>query len=120
VGIKNLVKKNAESQVRLKKEASENTTTSKKRGKDAQVPLKQGKPLDHTPKHQARETTDGTCKRVVGMSKGCTVNMENYESFRVDVWLTDFVLPDETQEEALDRISEIIDKQIQEEVDNLE
>ena len=45
----------------------------------------------------------------VGMSKGATINMGNYESLRVDAWLTDEAQEDETVEQAFERVENILD-----------
>lgn len=69
---------------------------------------KEGRPLEHTPRHgvplQARS---------VGIAKGITKNMGDFESLRIDVWLTDYVQDGETQEEALARIEEIVDSTLE-------
>lgn len=52
----------------------------------------------------------------VGVSFGFTVNLENYESLRVDCWLNDTIAEGETQEGAFDRISKIVRKQVQKEI----
>lgn len=46
----------------------------------------------------------------VGLSKGATINIGNYESLRVDAWLTDEVQEGETLEEAFSRIESILDE----------
>lgn len=84
----------------LKTRAAENTTITKKVAREDPETIKSGTPLDHTIKREPA---------TVGMSKGVTKNMENYESLRVDVWLTDTVSPDETIEQAYARIEEVID-----------
>ena len=90
----------------LKNTAQKNLSV--KRNKES---VKEGVPLDHAPKHgvpiQARS---------VGMNKGITRNMGDFESLRVDVWLTDFVADDETPQEALARVEEIIDETLEEAV----
>lgn len=90
----------------LKKNAEANTSV--KRGKEV---IKEGVPLDHAPKHGVPIQT-----RSVGMNKGITRNMGDFESLRVDVWLTDFVADDETPQEALARVEEIIDETLEEAV----
>ena len=94
----------------LKQKAEANTTVSKKSGRNAPTVLKQGVPLDHTTKHNPYENAH------FGMSKGITKNMENYESLRVDVWLTSEVLPGESIHEAYARVEEIIDEVLEEAV----
>jgi hypothetical protein len=47
--------------------------------REAQEPLKEGEPCEHSRKHEAP---------VIGMSLGSTINMGQYESLRVDAWAT--------------------------------
>lgn len=93
----------------LKKKATENTNI-KKKSSGAEETLKSGNPLDNNVKQKH--------SRVVGMSKGVTKNMENYESLRVDVWLSDEIAENETPAEALQRIEAFIDKALEEAVYN--
>lgn len=46
---------------------------------------------------------------IVGMSKGITKNMQNYESLRLDVWYSDTIKKGETPEDALQRVEAVID-----------
>lgn len=60
-------------------------------------------------------------KSTVGLSKGLTVNLGNYESARVNCWISRTVNEDEqTVMDNLVQISEMIDEQLQFEVDELE
>lgn len=90
----------------LAKKAEENTTIQKKTSGEVET-LKSGTPLDHSNKHFSSPLP------VVGMSKGVTKNMDNYESLRVDVWLSDTVQPEETPEQAVTRIEAFIDKALE-------
>lgn len=90
----------------LKQQAVKNTTV--KRNKEVE---QEGVPLDHAPKHGVPLQS-----RSVGMNKGITRNMGDFESLRVDVWLTDFISPGETPQEALARVEEIIDETLEEAV----
>lgn len=92
----------------LKERAVENTTVTKGTSKN-QTTLKQGTPNDHSRKHDNKDT-------VVGMSLGITKNMDNYESLRVDCWLTDTVKADETVEQAYSRVLGVIDRILQDTV----
>lgn len=86
--------------------AEENTQVT--RGtRNSQTVLKKGNPLEHSRKH-----LDGQCP-VVGASIGTTLNMDNYESLRVDVWLTDDVKSNETVEQAYGRVVQTISKVLQ-------
>lgn len=90
----------------LAKKAEENTTIQKKTSGEAET-LKSGTPLDHSDKHFSSPLP------VVGMSKGVTKNMDNYESLRVDVWLSDSVQTNESAEQAMTRIEAFIDKALE-------
>ena len=90
----------------LKKRAEDNTSV--KRGGTI---VKDGIHSDHSPKHMIHSP-----QRIVGMNKGITRNMGDFESLRVDVWLTDFVGEDETHKEALNRVESIVDEVLEETV----
>lgn len=90
----------------LAKKAEENTTIQKKTSGEVET-LKSGTPLDHSSKHFSSPLP------VVGMSKGVTKNMDNYESLRVDVWLSDSVQTNESAEQAMTRIEAFIDKALE-------
>lgn len=49
-----------------------------------------------------------TGERLVGMNKGYTINLGNYESAKIDCWMTR-VVPD-TDEDAMDALVEISDQ----------
>lgn len=91
----------------LSEQAEENATVTKGTSKDQRV-LKDGKPSEHSRKH-----LDGDVP-VVGVNIGTTLNMGDYESLRVDVWLTDSVAPTETVEQAYARVVKTVDKTLQE------
>ena len=93
----------------LKEIASDNTQVTKGTSKNQEV-LKEGTPNDHSIKHLST--------KIVGASIGITKNMENYESLRVDCWLTDTVKENETVEQAYERILGIIDKTMQDTVNS--
>ena len=87
----------------LSQQAIENTTVTKGKSSDQKV-LKEGKPNDHSRKH-LDDTTP-----TVGCSIGVTLNMQDYNSLRVDTWLTDSVQENETIEKAYERVVAIVDK----------
>lgn len=97
-------------QIKQKENARKNTTITKKTGREAPTVVKQGVPLDHAVKHPSYENAK------FGMSKGCTLNMENYESMRVDVWLTSEVFEGESIKEAYARVEAILDEVLEESV----
>lgn len=91
----------------LSEQAQENATVTKGTSKN-QTTLKEGKPNDHSRKHLDSDTP------VVGVNIGTTLNMGDYESLRVDVWLTDKVSNNETVEQAYARVVKTVDKTLQE------
>ena len=90
----------------LEEQAQDNTTVTKGTSKN-QTTLKEGIPNDHSRKHLDGDTP------TVGCSIGTTLNMGDYESLRVDVWLTDKVAPRETVEQAYARVVQVVDKTLQ-------
>ena len=95
----------------LAKKAEDNTTIQKKSGGEVET-IKSGTPLDHSSKHDPKSGP------IVGMSKGVTKHMDNYESLRVDCWLTDTVEDNETVEQAYERIIGQVDKVLQDTVNS--
>lgn len=91
----------------LVNKAKENITVTRGTSKDQQT-LKQGVPNEHSRKH-----LDGDVP-VVGVSVGITKNMDNYESLRADVWLTDKKADNESVEEAYARVAQIVSNVLQE------
>lgn len=89
---------------KLLMKAKENTTVVSKVSGEETV-LKEGTPLDHHPKQMTN--------KVVGVNIGITKNMGDYESLRVDVWLTDEVQEKETVEKAYARIVRTVDTVLQ-------
>ena len=60
-------------------------------------------------------------KSIVGLSKGLTINLQNYESARIDCWISKVTNDDEVSVmDTLVQISEMIDEQLQYEVDEIE
>lgn len=87
--------------------AKENTTVTRgTRGE--QTELKKGVPNEHSRKHLDGEVP------TVGISIGITKNMDNYESLRADVWLTDTKGDDETIEAAYARVAKVVSDVLQE------
>lgn len=91
----------------LSEQAVENASVTKGTSKN-QTTFKEGKPNDHSSKHFNKELP------TVGVSIGTTLNMGDYESLRVDVWLTDTVSDNETVEQAYARVVKTVDKTLQE------
>ena len=106
------MKRMKQEQVKQKENARKNTTITKKVGRDAPVTIKSGTPLDHSVKHNSYEGTK------FGMSKGCTLNMGEYESMRVDVWLTSEVFEGESIKEAYSRVEQVLDEVLEESVNS--
>ena len=81
----------------LKERAKRNTQVSKGISKNQNI-LKEGIPNDHSNKHFSEVPT-------VGLSVGTTLNMGDYESLRVDTWISDKVSDNETFEQAYKRLT---------------
>ena len=90
----------------LKERAVENTQITKGTSKNQDV-IKEGVPNDHTRKHLTEAP-------LVGVSIGTTLNMGDYQSLRVDVWLTDNVSENETTQQAYDRVVSTVNTVLQE------
>ena len=102
------MKRMKQEQVKQKENARKNTTITKKVGREEPIVIKSGTPLDHSIKHGSYEGAK------FGMSKGCTLNMGEYESMRVDVWLTSEVFEGESIKEAYSRVEAILDEVLEE------
>ena len=103
-------------QEQLKQKAEANTTITKKVGREAPETVKQGLPLDHTTKHNpyANAQFGMSSRPKVGANIGCTLNMDNYESMRIDCWMTDEVQEGESFEMAFARVLNIVQTQVEE------
>lgn len=112
------MKKLKEQQVeQLQAQARENTSITKGSKRDGINTVKQGKPLDHEAKQSTAKNKNSLyVGQTFGISKGVTKNMDNYESLRVDCWLSDVVREDETVQEAFARVESIIDEVLEESV----
>ena len=96
--LRSSLKDNAVKNARVTKGSSKNQTT-----------LKEGVPNDHSRKHFGVSETP-----VVGVSIGSTLNMGDYESLRVDVWLSDSVRERETVQQAYERVTAVVDETLKE------
>ena len=85
----------------LREKALSNTQVTKGTKNDQKV-LKEGTPLEHSVKHLS--------SNIVGANLGLTKNMDNYESLRVDCWVTDEVREGETPKQAFERILGLLDE----------
>lgn len=91
---------------RLEKKAEKNTTVALMEGKKVKEVLKQGNPAPDTKSLQSSNI------RIAGLSKGVTLNMGDYQSLRIDVWLTEFVQDGEDHSEVLNSLGSVIDSRI--------
>lgn len=87
-------------------EQAEKNATVTKGTKSERAVIKKGIPNDHSPKHLVGGTQ-------VGIAVGTTMNMDNYESLRIDVWLTDTVSDSETVGQAYERVTKTVDDTLQ-------
>ena len=77
--------------------------------------IKEETPLDHAIKHGNKTNPQST----VGINLGVTLNMGDYESLRVDIWCTDVVQPNETKEEAMERVSSLVRSRLDVEIEEI-
>ena len=95
----------------LREVAEENTTIQRGNSRNGFETVKKGKPLDHETKQKTAKSKDDLfVGETFGISKGITKNMDNYESLRVDCWLSDVVHEGETIYEAFARVEAIVDE----------
>lgn len=97
----------------LKKKAEANTTVVRKNSDKSEDILKNGVHVD-TKQKTGNPTQQN--ETIVGLSVGSTLNMDNYESLRVDCWISDTVKDGETVEEAYNRLREVLSAQFVETV----
>ena len=112
-----LKKLKSQQEEQLRDSAVANTTIQRGTSRNGYETVKKGRPLDHEVKQTTaknKTTVDSFVGQTFGMSKGCTLNMENYESVRVDCWLSDVVREGETVQEAFARVESIIDEVLEE------
>ena len=101
-------------QLPLKKQVEDNTTVTRKvAGRyGGEYTEKAGTPLDHATKH-VNENKRLAERPIVGISKGVTLNQGDYQSLRVDCWLTDIVKEHETIDDAFQRVGALVDEQLE-------
>ena len=99
---------------KLSDEANKNTNVSILTEDGEKVDTKMGVPLDTSAKLNANSSLK------FGISKGVTLNMGNFQSCRIDVWLSDEVREGETIIEAMNRVSSIIDERLSIEAEAME
>lgn len=87
----------------LRKEAQANVSVVHRVGKKEEV-VKPGIPLDTSDKH------DKVSEVRFGFSKGATLNMGDYQSQRIDAWVSDTLRPGESLQDGFARLNTIIDE----------
>ena len=97
----------------LKKKAESNTSVVKRNSDKSEDVLKNGVRVDNKQKMGNPTMQNET---VIGLSVGSTLNMDNYESLRVDCWISDTVKDGETVEQAYNRLREVLSAQFVETV----
>lgn len=104
-------------EAQLREQAESNTTIQRGSKRNGYSTVKQGNPLDHETKQKSAKGKDSPfVGQTFGVSKGITKNMDNYESLRVDCWLSDVVREGETIQEAFARVEAIVDDVLEESV----
>ena len=112
-----LKKLKSQQEEQLRDSAVANTTIQRGTSHNGYETVKKGRPLDHEVKQTTaknKTTVDSFVGQTVGMSIGCTLNMGDYESFRVDCWLSDAVKEEETIEQAFLRVQSILEERVEE------
>ena len=99
---KKTLNQQAEANTRAVKTKTELTPSGSKR---KETVVKDGESLDHTPKHNV--LVNNQSPKVIGVNIGITKNMGDFESLRVDCWLTDVLQETETQEQGLERLTNV-------------
>ena len=95
----------------LEEKAVDNLNAEIKNGATKEsIPVKKGNVVDSSQKHKEIEVASNRTR--VGFNLGATLNMENYESMRADVWISDEVQDGETVEEAVQRLRAICEEQL--------
>lgn len=80
--------------------------------------IKEAQPLEHTDKHNIDKTLNNN-PRTAGVNIGITKNMGDYESLRIDCWITDELAEGETHAECLARLGEIATKEVERQLEEL-
>lgn len=97
-----LVRKKSNNDQSLKEQAVANTTATKTVNRETTT-LAEGQPLEHSKIHNINTHNS----RMVGVNVGSTINMGDFQSLRVDCWLTDELLDNESHTDGLQRLTEI-------------
>ena len=108
-----IVKKKANNE-NLKEQAMANTTATKTVDRKTET-LVEGTPLEHAKMHNINKSNS----RTVGVNVGSTINMGDFQSLRVDCWLTDELLDGETHTEGLQRLTEVASEHLRYMADEL-
>jgi hypothetical protein len=90
----------------LKKKVAGNTTASITKS-GVKTTTKQGASLDPMSKVVPSRTMQ------VGLAKGATINMGDYQSLRVDAWGSSDVQEGETPQQVFEYIESLVDEQIE-------
>lgn len=89
---------------------SENINTSAVRGSNysGYTTETDGAPLTESVKHKPNLGVT----RTVGASVGLTINLGNFESYRIDCWATDEIRNGESAREAIQRVQKVLDNHV--------
>lgn len=91
----------------LKKEIKENTQVTRGTSKEQKV-LKEGNPVSISEKINHHSPI------IIGLNKGVTKNMDNFESLRIDVWFSTPLAEGIDPKDGYSEISDIIDDVLEE------
>lgn len=96
-----------------KETVKNNAVVSKGNRKSSNV-LQEGVPADISEKTKDGKNNKIVGTKIVGINKGITKNMDNYESLRIDVWCSDTLEDGETLKQGIQRLNEIVDEALNE------
>ena len=94
----------------IKKQAEETTTILDGSPKMGYITRKEGVQLTQNDKTKPSLGTVNT----VGVSVGTTVNLGNFESYRIDCWATTEILAGETAKQAIEKVQKVLDNHVYE------
>ena len=97
----------------LSKKVESNTSVIRRNSDKSEDVLKKGVHVD-TKQKMGNPTMQN--ETVVGLSVGSTINRGDYESLRVDCWMSDTMKDGETVEQAYNRLREVLSAQLVETV----
>lgn len=97
----------------LKRRAKKNVSVTHKNSDGKIETIKNGSVADVSEKTRGAKTSG---EKIVGLSVGLTKNMDNFESLRVDVWLTEVYDSEEERDSKFEELRETLGEVLEETV----